>query len=145
MSDLKVSVVVPARNAAAWLAECLESIRSQHPHEMIVVDGCSTDDTAAIARDCGATVISDEGRGLPAARMLGARSATGEVVALIDADVVLPSKSLPRLLTEFEAGGYDGLQFGLASEADGPGIGGLRWPGTTTTAGCASGSASAPR
>ncbi|MEV5054178.1 glycosyltransferase [Arthrobacter sp. LAR12-1-1.1] len=129
MSDLKVSVVVPARNAAAWLGECLESIRSQQPHEMIVVDGCSTDDTAAIARGCGATVISDEGRGLPAARMLGARSATGEVVALIDADVVLPSKSLPRLLTEFEAGGYDGLQFGLASEADGPGYWGaaLAW------------------
>ncbi len=129
MSDLRVSVVVPARNAAAWLGECLESIRSQHPHEMIVVDGCSTDDTAAIARNCGATVISDEGRGLPAARMLGARSATGEVVALIDADVVLPSKSLPRLLTEFESGGYDGLQFGLASEADGPGYWGaaLAW------------------
>jgi glycosyltransferase involved in cell wall biosynthesis/O-antigen/teichoic acid export membrane protein len=129
VSDLRVSVVVPARNAAAWLGECLESISSQHPHEMIVVDGCSTDDTAAIARDCGATVISDEGRGLPAARMLGARSATGEVVALIDADVVLPSKSLPRLLTEFESGGYDGLQFGLASEADGPGYWGaaLAW------------------
>lgn len=129
MSDLRVSVVVPARNAAAWLGECLESIRSQHPHEMIVVDGCSTDDTAAIARDCGATVISDEGRGLPAARMLGARTATGEVVALIDADVVLPSTSLPRLLTEFESGGYDGLQFGLASEADGPGYWGaaLAW------------------
>ncbi|AXJ11668.1 glycosyltransferase [Arthrobacter sp. PM3] len=129
MSDLKVSVVVPARNAAAWLGECLESIRSQHPHEMIVVDGCSTDDTAAIARACGATVISDEGAGLPAARMLGARTATGDVVALIDADVVLPPDSLRRLLAEFEAGGYDGLQFGLASEADGPGYWGaaLAW------------------
>ena len=129
MSELKVSVVVPARNAAAWLGECLESIRSQHPYEMIVVDGCSTDDTVEIARDCGATVISDEGRGLPAARMLGARSATGDVVALIDADVVLPPKSLPRLLREFESGDYDGLQFGLASEADGPGYWGaaLAW------------------
>lgn len=129
MSDLKVSVVVPARNAAAWLRECLESIRSQHPHEMIVVDGCSTDDTATIARECGATVISDEGHGLPAARMLGARTSTGEVVALIDADVVLPPDSLRRLLDEFESGGYDGLQFGLASEADGPGYWGaaLAW------------------
>ena len=129
MSDLLVSVVVPARNAAPWLAECLESIRSQHPHEMIVVDGCSTDDTAAIARECGATVISDEGSGLPAARMLGARRATGEVVALIDADVVLPPDSLRSLLAEFESGGYDGLQFGLVSEADGPGYWGaaLAW------------------
>ncbi|MEO5781411.1 glycosyltransferase [Arthrobacter sp. PAMC25284] len=129
MRDLKVSVVVPARNAAAWLGECLESIGSQHPHEMIVIDGCSTDDTVKIARSLGAVVISDEGNGLPAARMLGARTAQSDVIALIDADVVLPPGSLERLLEEFETGGYDGLQFGLASESDGPGYWGeaLAW------------------
>jgi O-antigen/teichoic acid export membrane protein len=129
VSDLKVSVVVPARNAAAWLGECLESIDLQHPHEMIVIDGCSTDDTIKIARSFGAHVISDEGRGLPAARMLGVRTASSDVVALIDADVVLPPGSLERLLGEFERGGFDGLQFGLASEADGPGYWGaaLAW------------------
>ena len=129
MSDLKVSVVVPARNAATWLGECLESIGRQHPHEMIVIDGCSTDDTVQIARSFGARVISDEGRGLPAARMLGARNANSDVVALIDADVVLPPGSLAELLVEFETGGFDGLQFGLASESDGPGYWGsaLAW------------------
>jgi O-antigen/teichoic acid export membrane protein len=129
VSKLKVSVVVPARNAAAWLGECLESIDLQHPHEMIVIDGCSTDDTIKIARSFGAHVISDEGRGLPAARMLGVRTASSDVVALIDADVVLPPGSLERLLGEFERGGFDGLQFGLASEADGPGYWGaaLAW------------------
>jgi O-antigen/teichoic acid export membrane protein/glycosyltransferase involved in cell wall biosynthesis len=120
---------VPARNAARWLGECLESIGRQHPHEMIVIDGCSTDDTVRIARSFGARVISDEGSGLPAARMLGARNASSDVVAMIDADVVLPSGSLKQLLAEFEAGGFDGLQFGLASESDGPGYWGsaLAW------------------
>jgi glycosyltransferase involved in cell wall biosynthesis/O-antigen/teichoic acid export membrane protein len=129
VSDLKVSVVVPARNAASWLGECLESIGRQHPHEMIVIDGCSTDDTVQIALSFGARVISDEGRGLPAARMLGARNANSDVVALIDADVVLPPGSLEQLLGEFETGGFDGLQFGLASESDGPGYWGsaLAW------------------
>ncbi len=129
MGDLKVSVVVPARNAGAWLDECLKSIDSEHPHELIVIDGCSTDNTAEIARSFGAQVISDEGRGLPAARMLGVRSANNDVVALIDADVILPPGSLDRLLAEFVAGGYDGLQFGLASESDGPGYWGeaLAW------------------
>lgn len=127
--QLDVSVVVPARNAAAWLPECLESIAGQHPCEVIVVDGCSTDDTVAIARTFGAQIISDEGRGLPAARMLGVQSARCDVVSLIDADVVLPPGSLARLMGEFDAGGYDGLQFGLASEADGPGYWGsaLAW------------------
>lgn len=129
MAQLEVSVIVPARNAAAWLAECLESVTGQDPREVIVVDGCSTDDTLAIARSFGAQVLSDEGRGLPAARMLGVQNAQCEVVALIDADVVLPPGTLARLLGEFQAGGFDGLQFGLASEADGPGYWGsaLAW------------------
>ena len=127
--DLEVSVVIPARNAAAWLAECLASVLSQHPREIIVVDGCSTDATAEIARSFGAQVISDGGSGLPAARMMGARYADSDVVALIDADVVLPPGALGALLAEFEAGGFDGLQFGLASESDGPGYwgGALAW------------------
>jgi glycosyltransferase involved in cell wall biosynthesis/O-antigen/teichoic acid export membrane protein len=129
VSKLDVSVIVPARNAAVWLRECLESITGQGPREVIVVDGCSTDDTVAIARSFGAQVLSDEGRGLPAARMLGVQNAHCDVVSLIDADVVLPPGSLERLLGEFEAGGFDGLQFGLASEADGPGYWGsaLAW------------------
>jgi glycosyltransferase involved in cell wall biosynthesis/O-antigen/teichoic acid export membrane protein len=127
--ELDVSVVVPARNAAQWLARCLESINSQHPREVIVVDGCSTDATAEIACSHGARVISDEGHGLPAARMLGARTAVCGIVALIDSDVVLPPGSLAGLLREFEEGGFDGLQFGLVSEADGTGYWGeaLAW------------------
>ena len=126
---LDVSVVVPARNAEKWLARCLQSIRRQHPREIIVVDGCSTDATVEIARSYGARVISDEGNGLPAARMMGARTAVCGVVALIDSDVILPTGALGSLLNEFEEGGYDGLQFGLVSEADGHGYWGaaLAW------------------
>jgi O-antigen/teichoic acid export membrane protein len=126
---LDISVIIPARNAAKWLAECLESVRSQHPREIIVVDGCSRDSTVEIARTYGARVISDEGRGLPAARMMGTKNAVCAMVALIDADVVLPPDALGSLLIEFEAGGFDGLQFGLVSESDGAGYWGaaLAW------------------
>lgn len=129
VGDLDVSVVVPARNAAHWLGECLDSIRAEKPREIIVVDGCSTDNTAEIARSLGARVISDEGRGLPAARMLGVQSACSDLVALIDADIVLPAGALGGLLDEFNACGYDGLQFALVSEADGRGYWGaaLAW------------------
>lgn len=117
---LDVTVVVPARNAESMLAACLASVRGERPRELIVVDGCSTDRTVEIAREYGATVISDEGRGLPAARELGARTATSRRVALIDADVVVPGGALASLLAEFEAGGYAGLQAGLRS-VGGPG------------------------
>jgi glycosyltransferase involved in cell wall biosynthesis len=117
---LDVSVVVPARNAAVWLDECLTSIKRGDPAEIIVVDGRSEDDTVAIARRHGARVISDEGRGLSVARALGVEAATCERVALVDTDVVLGDGALAALLAEFEEGGYTGLQAGLRS-VGGPG------------------------
>lgn len=117
-SELPISVVVPARNSALWLADCLASIKAQHPAEIIVVDGCSTDATVEIARAAGALVLSDGGRGVPAARMMGARAASCQVLALIDTDVLVPDGALASLLAEFTEGHYDGLQFGLASQSD---------------------------
>jgi len=123
-----VTVVVPTRNAARILRACLTSVRSQGPGAVVVVDGRSTDDTVAIARELGAVVVDDEGRGLPYARQLGARTATTRYVALVDADVILPDGSLAALLDEFLDGGYAALQAGLESEA-GPGYWGqaLAW------------------
>jgi glycosyltransferase involved in cell wall biosynthesis len=117
---LPITVVVPARNAQAMLTACLASIRRQAPAEVIVVDGLSTDRTVEVARSFGARVLSDEGRGLPAARSIGARAAETELVALVDADVILPDGSLAALVREFRDGGYAALQAGLESEA-GPG------------------------
>jgi glycosyltransferase involved in cell wall biosynthesis len=119
-SELDLTVVVPARNAAAMLDECLSSIQRGRPRELIVVDGLSTDATREIASRHGARVLSDEGRGLPYARIHGARAATTPLVALVDADVVLPEGALAALLEEFERGAYTGLQAGLCSVA-GPG------------------------
>jgi glycosyltransferase involved in cell wall biosynthesis len=112
-----VAVVVPVRNAEGMLAACLESIVRQKPAELIVVDGLSTDRTIEIARSFGARILSDEGRGLPAARSIGAQAATTRFVALVDADVILPDGSLESLLREFHEGRYTALQAGLESES----------------------------
>jgi len=115
-----LTVVVPARNAEHLLDECLDGLRKAGPAEVIVVDGQSGDETARLARALGARVLSDEGRGLPAARALGARSARTRYVALVDADVVIPDGALEALLEEYKAGGYTALQAGLHSTG-GPG------------------------
>jgi glycosyltransferase involved in cell wall biosynthesis len=112
---LDLSVVVPARNAEALIEECLRSIAASGVREIIVVDGESTDATAELARRHGAQVISDGGRGLPAARHMGALAARADWVALIDADVVLGEGDLARLLDEARAEGYTALQAGLRS------------------------------
>jgi hypothetical protein len=117
---IEVSVVVPARNAAGLLEECLAAIVASRPSEIIVVDGLSSDDTIQIARRYGARVLSDQGRGLPAARMIGVQAARSRWVALVDADVVFGSGDLQRLLREHRRDGYGALQAGLRS-VGGPG------------------------
>ncbi len=110
-----VSVVIPVRNAERLLEACLASITRNAPREIIVVDGMSTDGTLDIARRYGAKILSDEGGGLPAARLLGAEVAASERVALVDADVVMPDGGLAALVEEFEQGGFTALQAGQLS------------------------------
>ena len=85
---MKVSVVIPAYNAARFLPRCLKSVFAQTlpPAEVIVVDDGSSDDSAEIARQLGARVVSRPNGGLSAARNTGVRSSSSEWVALLDAD-----------------------------------------------------------
>lgn len=85
---MKISVVIPAYNAAHFLPRCLESVFSQtlQPAEVIVVDDGSKDDTAAVATKLGARVVSRANGGLSAARNTGIQSSSSDWVALLDAD-----------------------------------------------------------
>ncbi len=85
---LPISVVIPAFNAAAYLAEALDSVASQRqpPAETIVVDDGSTDATGRIARDYGVRVVTHENRGLAEARNSGIAAASMPWIALLDAD-----------------------------------------------------------
>lgn len=88
--SLRVSVIVPVYNGAAYLADAIASIRAQQyaPLEIIIVDDGSTDETAAIAASLGADVryVYQQNQGPAAARNRGLKAATGEVIAFLDAD-----------------------------------------------------------
>lgn len=118
LTDL--TVVIPVRNAEHLLPACMESTLRERPQAVIVVDGESSDRTVEIARQYGAMVVSDEGRGLPTARKLGAELAGTPYVVLLDADVVLHDGALRCLREEFDDGRYTALQAGLLSTG-GPG------------------------
>src|SRR3954454_574691 len=112
----EITVVIPVRNAEHLVDACLSSVLACRPAAVVVVDGMSTDDTIATLRTYPVTVLSDEGKGLPAARLLGAQAAETRLVALVDADVVLRGGStLEDLAQEFVTGGYTALQAGLES------------------------------
>lgn len=103
-----VSVVIPAYNEAHGIARVIERIRTYIPTaEIIVVDDCSQDDTAAVARAAGARVIRHPvNRGNGAAVKTGIRRAHGEVVLLMDADGQMDPRYIPDLLSGIAAG-YD--------------------------------------
>lgn len=86
---LTVAVVIPAHNAEAYLADALRSVAAQtrDAAELIVVDDQSTDATAAVAREWGATVLTTPvNAGPSAARNLGIRAAASDLIAFLDAD-----------------------------------------------------------
>src|SRR5262245_9521773 len=87
----RVSVVVPARAVDRPLELCLESLRraSPEPHEGVaVLDGAV--DAGLEARFGVRVVALPERRGPAAARNLGARRASGDILLFIDADVIAP-------------------------------------------------------
>jgi glycosyltransferase involved in cell wall biosynthesis len=114
---LDLSVIIPVRNAEHLVEGCLSAIVRAEPREIIIVDGVSTDKTLEIARRYPVTILSDEGRGLPAARMMGIRAAQSDRVALIDVDIVMKDGDLAALYDEFIQGQYSALQAGLLSVA----------------------------
>lgn len=116
----ELTVVVPVRNAAAFLHDCLASLLAERSAEIVVVDGCSTDGTLEILGKYPVRVLSDGGRGVAAARLLGAQAAQTPWIALVDVDVVVDPGDLAALLAEAIDGGYTALQAGLESTS-GPG------------------------
>ena len=87
----RVSVVIPARNAASFLHEALASVRAQglSDAEVVVVDDGSTDGTGDAARAFGgARVIRQEASGSGRARNAGLRATSGDLIAFLDADDV---------------------------------------------------------
>lgn len=115
-----VTVIIPVRNAEAFIQACLDSVVASGAADVIVVDGRSTDATLEIACGYPVRLLDDGGGGVAAARLMGVEAAETEWVALVDVDVLLPRGALAALLEEARSEGYTALQAGLESTS-GPG------------------------
>ncbi len=99
-TSARISIIIPARNEEDNIRKLLASItqQEQQAYEVLVVNDGSTDNTANIARDNGATVIEAQPlaagwKGKPWACQQGADYATGEWLLFLDADTCMTSQS----------------------------------------------------
>ena len=121
-----ISIVIPVLDRAEELGRCLASIALvDYPKDklqVIVVDDGSRDDSAQVARSCGALVVSSGGtrRGPAAARNVGAGQATGELLAFIDSDCSASVDWLAELVPLFgddKIAAVGGMVEGMCSES----------------------------
>ncbi|MDB4766883.1 glycosyltransferase [bacterium] len=98
-----VSFVIPAHNEASYLAKTLKHLHASAAalelnYEVIVVDDDSADATGSIANENGARVIRVQLRNIGAVRNAGAKEARYTCLFFIDADTLLPEKTLRQSL-----------------------------------------------
>lgn len=97
---MKFSVVIPCHNAGPWIQRTLRSVAEQShpPHEVILVDDASTDDSAEKIRASGVdvTLIHVNHRNAAAARNAGIEEATGDWIAFLDSQDIWYSHHLAR-------------------------------------------------
>jgi len=105
---MKLSIVIPTLNSSRTMRDCLDAILSQDiprsEYEIVVADAGSADDTLAIAREKGVDRIVDNPlKTGEAGKTAGIKAASGDIIALVDSDNILPDPSwLSRMLAPFE-------------------------------------------
>lgn len=111
----KVSFVIPAYNAEAFVAECMDHIRAKAPpsYEIVVVNDGSRDRTREVCEDyikahpeTAIRLINQENAGVSVARNNGVAAATGDWIVFVDADDALVG-SLSELLAAVDTADAD--------------------------------------
>jgi glycosyltransferase involved in cell wall biosynthesis len=119
VSGCRVTVVLPCLNEAASLPGVLADMPAGYLP--LVVDNNSTDDTADVARRCGALVVAEVQPGYGAAVHAGIVAAATPIVAVLDGDGSMNPQDLPRLVAELDRG----ADMAVGRRRPLPGV---RWP-----------------
>ena len=108
-----VSVVIPTYNYGRFIKAAISSVLDQtrSPSEVIVVDDGSTDETTAVVAAFGKAVryMRQDNAGVSAARNLGVRESTSQLIAFLDADDTLEPSTLEKQVARLDSDEEIGL------------------------------------
>lgn len=109
-----ISAILCVLNESENISIILDNINYLQGHEIIIVDGGSTDGTYDALREIeGITVIQLKNKGLLAQRLLGVKKATQELIFFFDADDKLENVNICELTDELRIKNLDGLNLRL--------------------------------
>ena len=102
----QLTVIVPAYNEAETVADTIRSLQAQTrpPREILVVDDCSADATAEVARACGATVLRPPANtgSKAGAQTFALPYVRTELAMAVDADTTLAPDAIEKLIAPLE-------------------------------------------
>lgn len=118
VAQAKISIILPFRNAAPWILDCLHSIQDQDftAWQLIAVNDHSTDTTEALItslKDARIAVLSNQGHGIVDALVTGFAHCTGTCITRMDADDVMPPGRLGKMWEVLETAPPKTLVTGL--------------------------------
>ncbi|MGF7080359.1 TIGR04283 family arsenosugar biosynthesis glycosyltransferase [Mucilaginibacter sp. UYCu711] len=103
-----ISIIIPTFNEADQILTTIGQVnqtRADEQFEIIIADGGSTDNTAALAKQSGAIVLNSTRKGRAAQMNTGAKQAKGDILYFLHADTV-PPKGYLADIKEAVANGY---------------------------------------
>lgn len=113
----KVSVIIPCFNSQKYLEASLSAALKNSPHEIIVVDDCSTDNSVEIIRRFPVTLLQNEtNKGPVVSRNRGAKRATGDILLFLDADAELAPDYAQKIAEFFDQQPQAGIVSGKILE-----------------------------
>lgn len=114
-NDSNLTITVCTLNEEKNIYECISSLKTQNPYEIILVDGNSDDETRKIAENLKITVINAGRKGLAHQRKVAVENTKTKYVAMMDADHRPHRDALNNLVIELEQLRFDGIEGQLFS------------------------------
>ena len=124
---MKVSVIIPVRDGAAYITSAIESVlrQTEPPAEVLIIDDGSTDATADVASrfsQHGTRLIQQRPGGAAAARNTGVKLARHELLAFLDADDLWPATKLEQQCAELRSDPALDMIFGYVRQFVSPDV-----------------------